>query len=150
MALPDLVGKIDRGVRIIGGVDKDSGEPIQIAVVEVATDVFALATAPYDYNPESSAYEAKQRPYIHIDDLEVSTGDLEKLQIGNYFKRTKPYLYGGGRLKYNCKNTDIAANETDTDWLVWKYSDAAIPVIEGPRVGAVNTVEVVDAFSWVT
>jgi hypothetical protein len=66
------------------------------------------------------------------------------------YPRMKPYTYASGRVKYICKNTDINASESRTDWVVWKYSDADIPVIEGPRTGAVNSEAVVNAYPWKT
>jgi len=77
-------------------------------------------------------------------------GDVEALLADNYWKRMKPYAHASERPKYICKNTDIDANETDTDWYIWKYSDADLPTIEGPRIGAVNTELVIDGLSWNT
>jgi len=62
--------------------------------------------------------------------------------------RVKPYLYVSDNIKYICKNTDIDANDTDTDWVIWKYSDAEVPEKEGPRTGAVTNAGVIDALSW--
>ena len=67
-----------------------------------------------------------------------------------YYQRDKFYPYSSGRVKYECRNEDVDAAETDTDWEVWKYSDADLPTIEGPREGAVNTEAVVNALSWNT
>ena len=87
---------------------------------------------------------------VNADDLTVTMGDVEALQANTYWKRSKPYIHASGRLKYYCKNTDIDANETDTDWWIWKYSDDAIPGTEGPRLGAVNTEAAINALSWQT
>ena len=64
------------------------------------------------------------------------------------YSRMKTYSHASGNIKYVCNNTDIDANETDTDWLCWKYTDVAIPDKEGPRVGAVNTEAAVNGLSW--
>jgi len=60
----------------------------------------------------------------------------------------KMYEYSSGRLKYVCKNNDIDANETDTDWNISKFTDADSPEIEKERTGAVNTELVIDGLSW--
>jgi len=60
------------------------------------------------------------------------------------------FEYVSENLKYLCRNTDVDAEETDTDWDVWKFSDADLPTIEGPRTGAVNSEAAVDGFSWKT
>jgi len=62
--------------------------------------------------------------------------------------RMKTYSYANGNIKYVCNNEDIDANETDTDWLCWKFTDADIPDKEGPRAGAVNTEAAVNTLSW--
>lgn len=76
-----------------------------------------------------------------LDDLEAHLSD-------SYYQRMKPYAWSSGRPKYICKNTDIDALETDTDWEIWKYTDAELPEIEGPRTGAVNTEAAINALSW--
>ncbi len=90
------------------------------------------------------------QPVIDAGDLTLSFSDIEALLADNYFKRMQPYAYGSTRPKYICRNTDIDANLTDTDWYIWKYSDADLPTIEGPRIGACNTEGVVDGLSWNT
>jgi len=79
-----------------------------------------------------------------------SDGDL--VLKGEYYQRFLPYLHASGRIKYGCKNTNIGAALADTDWECWKYSDADIPTIEGPRTatGGVATEGAIDALSWVT
>ncbi len=146
----DIDGNVDRLLRIVGGVNKDNDEYSHIAMVEIDTGIFALATAPYDYNPESLAYEKKTKPYIHIDDLTVSTGDLEKLLSDSYWQRVKPYSYVSGNVKYVCKNTDIDALESATTWQCWKYTDDDIPEKEGPRIatGGVATEAALNGLSW--
>jgi len=64
------------------------------------------------------------------------------------YPRMKVFNYGSGRIKYICKNTNIDANETDTDWLIWKFTDSDEFDREGPRSGAVNTEAVIDGLSW--
>lgn len=89
------------------------------------------------------------QPTINIDgDLDVTVGDVEALLANRYFQATFPYLHASGRPQYICKNLDIDANLTDTDWYIWKYTDAAIPRSEGPRFGAINTVGVINALPW--
>jgi hypothetical protein len=43
------------------------------------------------------------------------------------------YAHGSGKVKYVCRNMIVGASTSATDWLVWKYSDAALPQSEGPR-----------------
>lgn len=74
---------------------------------------------------------------------------VDETTAKTYWRRFKPYLYSpSGRPKYIGKNTDIDAAETDTDWSIWKYTDADIPEIEGPRFGAVDTEGGIDGLSW--
>jgi len=116
------------------------------------TDEEVFKVALYVYNATTLAWQRMVQPTIELSagDLTVTLGDVERLLSNQYFKRTKMYAHASGRVKYLCKNTDIDAGETDTDWLCWKYSDAALPSIEGPRSGAVNTEGTVDALSWNT
>jgi len=97
--------------------------------------------------------DAQGRIYVSqafTGDLTVTMGDVEALLAGQYYKRTRFYEHASGRVKYKCKNTDIDANETDTDWYIWKMSDADSPIIEGPRQGAVNTEAAINGLSWNT
>ena len=114
------------------------------------TDEEVFKVAGLVYNPLTLAWERMVQPKIELSvgDLTVTLGDVERLLSNQYYKRTKIYAHSGGRIKYLCKNTDIDAGETDTDWLCWKYTDAALPNSEGPRSGAVNTEGTVDALSW--
>ena len=112
------------------------------------TKSFQVGT--YVWDTDTLAWVRNQQPMVSIGDLTVTMGDVEALQANTYWKRSKPYIHASGRLKYYCKNTDIDANETDTDWWIWKYSDDAIPGSEGPRLGAVNTEAAINALSWQT
>lgn len=107
-------------------------------------------TAGYVWNTTTLEWERMQQPTVNIGDLTVTMGDVEALLADNYWKRMKPYEHASTRPKYICKNVDIDANETDTDWYIWKYSDADLPTIEGPRQGAVNSEVVIDALPWNT
>jgi hypothetical protein len=62
----------------------------------------------------------------------------------------KIYTYASDNIKYLCHNVSLEAEEADTTWDVWKFSDADLPTREGPRTGAINTSGVVDAYSWKT
>jgi len=105
----------------------------------------------YVWNPITLDWERMRQPMLELTgDLTVTMGDVEALLSDSYWKRMKPHNYLSGRPKYLCKNTDIDADETDTDWRIWKYSDADLPTIEGPRVGAVNTEAAINGLSWVT
>ena len=111
-------------------------------------EVFKVAV--YVYNTTTLEWERMVQPKIELSagDLTVTLDDVERLLSNQYYKRTKIYAYSSGRIKYLCKNTDIDAGTTDTDWLCWKFTDAALPDSEGPRLGAVNTEGTVDALSW--
>lgn len=126
--------------RIIGGEDKDTGERVNLAVAEVAPGVYALATVPYVWNASDLDYDRGQQAQILADDLTVSMGDVEKLLSDFYWQRSKFY-YSGNNITYVCYNTDIDANETDTDWYIWKltYTGSNVQTKEGPRQGAVDS-----------
>ena len=112
-------------------------------------DVFKVALLVY--NPATLDWERMKQPILELTgDLTVTMGDVESLLAKSYYKRTKPYIYASGRVKYLCKNTDIDAAEADTDWLCWKYTDADIPEIEGPRTSAAGVALVgdVDGLAW--
>lgn len=82
-------------------------------------------------------------------DLTATMGDVEKLLSGSYWQRSQPYLYGSGRTKYLCKNTGIDAALATTTWRIWKFSDAAVPQTEGPRVGRADSAANIDGdHSW--
>lgn len=101
------------------------------------------------WNTTTLDWDRMKQPILELTgDLTVTLGDVERLLADQYYKRMKSYAYGSTRIKYVCKNTDIDANETDTDWFCWKYTDAAAPETEGPRQGAVNTEAAVNGLSW--
>ena len=79
------------------------------------------------------------------------TGAFVKAELkGQYWNRLFPYTHASGRPLYICKNTDINAVVADTDWVCWKYTDAGIPQVEGPRVatGGIASQAAVDALAW--
>lgn len=86
------------------------------------------------WDPDGLTPVRMVQPTINVGDLDVTIGDVEALLANRYFKRTIPYTYSSGRIKYMCKNYDIDASYVDPDWLVWKYSDDGIPYTEGPRI----------------
>ena len=137
---PKQVGSL----RAIGGFDDD------VFILIAADDqTNTLKIANYCYNPSTLQWERMKQPTVEIEgDLTVTMGDLERLLNDHYYQRMKPYSYASGNIKYLCKNTDIDANETDTDWLIWKFTDADIPEKEGPRTGAVNTEAGIDGLGW--
>ena len=125
--------------RVIGGEDKDTGERVNLAVAEVAPGVYALATVPYMWNTTDLDYDRAVQPGFETGDLDITLGDVEMLLADMYWKRTKLF-YSGNNVEYVCYNTDIDANETDTDWYIWKlvYTGNNMTEKEGPRQGAVN------------
>jgi hypothetical protein len=125
-------------------IDKDDEHNIKPVGGDV--DAEGITVLVKYYNPSTLAWERGKQPTLELTgDLTVTLGDVERLLADQYYKRMKPYGHASGRPKYVCRNTDIDANETDTDWFCWKYSDADLPEIEGPRQGAVNTEGTVDA-----
>ena len=134
---------------LIRGNDPDTKVPVIVAVDEGSQ---TLRINNWVWNPQASPnpdWERMKQPTLElVGDLTVTLGDVESLLADHYYKRMKPYTHASSRPKYVCKNTDIDANETDTDWFCWKYTDAAIPEVEGPRQGAVNTEGTVDGLSW--
>ncbi len=74
--------------------------------------------------------------------------EIAELLSDHFFHRMKPYEWPSTRPKYICKNKDSEALETSADWLIWKYTDADLPEIEGPRIGAVNTEAAINALPW--
>ena len=139
--------QIDKNSRnVLGAIDKDTGE---IKYVGMDADSRGLHMNMWVWDTGTTAWARMTQPVVEFSgDLTVTMGDIEALLADNYYKRMKPYTHASGRVKYLCKNTDIDANTTDTDWIIWKYGDSDIPEIEGPRTGAVNTEGVVDALSW--
>lgn len=133
--------------KVVIGLDKDDGvTPRELYLHPTVRGMPILA---YVYNPTTLAWERMRQPTMEFGgDLEVTMGDVERLLGQAYYKRDKPYTHGSGRIKYICQNTDIDAAETATTWLIWKYTDASPPEVEGPRVGRVDTVAQIDALSW--
>ncbi len=145
----EVLDRDENAAFVSGGVGYTNEEIIRLRLIE---SIKALKTALYVYDTGTTSWVAMQQPTLNIEnaDLTVTMGDVEKLLAKQYYLRMKPYTHASGRVKYVCRNTDIDAAETDTDWFCWKYSDAAVPEIEGPRQGAVNTEATVNALSWVT
>lgn len=131
------------------GIDPATGQEVEVGVNPDHNGVIILNKV---YDPQILDWVNMEQPILNVDNmnLTVTMGDVEALLADNYWKRMLPYTHASGKPKYICRNTDIDANYTDVDWWVWKYSDADIPIIEGPRIGAVNTEIVVDAYPWNT
>jgi hypothetical protein len=133
---------------VIGGVTVDTDEVRMLRLVE-QDGLLLVPTANYVYHVGDLEWQRGQQALLEVSgDLHITMGDLEKLLADNYWKRMKPYLYASTRPKYICKNTDIDANVTDLDWYIWKYTDANIPQVEGPRNGSVATEIIIDTLDW--
>jgi len=132
---------------VIKGTDKDTDVAVVVGLDITTRSVNVNARV---WDPSTLTWVRMEQPVLELStgDLTITMGDVEALLADNYWKRMKPYLHTSTKPKYICKNTDIDANETDTDWYIWKYTDADIPQIEGPRTGACNTEGVVDALGW--
>jgi len=136
---------IDGARGIVKGRDPDNLAAVPVGV-ELGGQLLRVALFSWDTGTlEWVRYTGSS---LTTGDLTVSMDDVEKLLADSYWQRMYPYLYASDRPKYICKNTDIDANLTDTDWRIWKYTDADIPQIEGPRTGAINTEVVVNALGW--
>jgi len=134
---------------LIRGNDPDTKAPV-IAAIDAETKTLRVNNWVWDplASPNPTWVRGRQATVELQGDLTVAMGDVERLLANQYYKRMKSYSYASGRIKYVCQNTDIDANETDTDWFVWKYTDDAAPDWEGTRQGAVNTEGTVDLYSW--
>ena len=145
----EVLNRDENAAFVSGGVGYTNEEIIRLRLIE---SIKALRVAMFVYDTDTTSWVAMQQPVLNVGnlDLTVTMGDVEKLLAKQYYLRMKPYTHASGRIKYKCLNTDIDAGETDTDWFCWKYSDASIPEIEGPRQGAVNTEGTVDGLGWVT
>jgi hypothetical protein len=121
-------------------------DPTKSVPVKLDPDSRSIRVNVWVYNTTTLAWERMKQPTLELTgDLTVTLGDVERLLADQYYQRGKTYTHASGRVKYVCRNTDIDANETDTDWFCWLYSDADVPDWEGPRQGAVNTEGTVDA-----
>jgi len=147
--MADSLIKLDKNSRqTLAALDKDTGEIRNLGMDE---DAETLHVALWRWDTDTTAWVRYDPAQVEFTgDLTVTMSDVEALLSDHYYKRMKPYTHASGNPKYICKNEDIDANETDTDWIIWRYSDADVPTIEGPRTGAVNTEAIVDALSWVT
>jgi hypothetical protein len=134
---------------LIRGNDPDTQAPV-IAAIDAETKTLRVNNWVWDpqASPNPTWVRGKQATLELTGDLTVTLGDVERLLANHYYVRMKPYSYSSGRIKYICRNTDIDANETDTDWFCWKYTDASPPEHEGPREGAVNNEAAVNGLSW--
>ncbi len=93
------------------------------------------------FNPTTLDWEKYKGVSVYAENLTISMDDMEKLAADFYFQRVKIYYDGSNNAEYVCKNTDIDANETDTDWYCWKLvydGSNNMTDKEGPRQGAVN------------
>jgi len=97
----------------------------------------------YVWDPVGMVPVRMTQPTINIDgDLDVTISDVEALLADRYFQRSKNYYDSKGNLTYKCRNYDVDALETDTDWLVWKLvydTKSNLTDKEGPRTGAVDS-----------
>lgn len=141
--------QLDQNGRVVlGAIDKDTGE---IRYVGCDEDSRGLHTNMWVWDTNSTAWVRMKQPVVEVSgDLTITMGDLEALLADHYYKRTKTYSYGSGRIKYLARNTDIDAAEADTDWLCWKFSDADNADSEGPRTASsgVATEGAIDGLSW--
>lgn len=134
---------------ILTGIDPVTGKATRVGV---DSDHSAVIIENLVWDPILMDWVRMEQPQLDVDkmDLTVTMGDVEALLADSYWKRMQPYLHGSGKPKYIARNTDIDANLTDVDWYIWKYSDADIPTIEGPRIGAANSEAAIDALPWNT
>ena len=131
---------------LISANDPSEDQQVELAGIEISPGVYALAVAPYDYNPEDLAYQKGTIPYIHIDDLTVSMGDLEKLASNSYWKDVRRD-YTSGNLDYEALNTVHNAGTDATTWYIWKYTWVGnnCTRTEGPLIGSVDGQ---DSLAW--
>ena len=131
---------------LIRGNDPDTKAPV-IAAIDATSKTLRINNWVWDTG--TTAWVRMKQPTLELTgDLTVTMGDVERILGDQYYKRMKIYAYGSGRAKYICKNTDIDAAESDTDWFCWKLTDADLPDKEGPRLSAVNAEATIDAKSW--
>jgi len=128
MAEDNLILKSHAGLVAAGAVD--AADDTTLKLLRLDDDKKTLRVGVYVYDPNSLEWVKMVQP-----------AETE-------YARLKMYEYSSGRLKYVCKNNDIDANETDTDWNISKFTDADSPEIEKERTGAVNTELVIDGLSW--
>lgn len=128
-----------RWLSFLFGRDQTTGEPVAIAADK---DDGAVVIHNKVWNPTTMMWENMGQPILEFaGDLTVTMGDLEALLSDFYWQRVKVYYDVSDNAEYVCKNTDIDANETDTDWYCWKLvydGNSNMTDKEGPRQGAVN------------
>lgn len=135
------------GRNVSGAIDDSTAEVIQLYSDGTSK---TLRTNNWVWNTTSLAWERMKQPVIELTgDLTVSLGDVERGVTEQYYAREK-YYYSSGMPIYICKNTDVDANETDTDWLIWKlnWTSGNMTEKEGPRTGRVDTQVQVAALAW--
>ena len=134
---------------LIRGNDPDTKAPV---IVAVDAETQTLRTNNWVWDPLASPNPTWIRDVgarVTVEgDLTVTMGDVERLLGDQYYARMKIYSHSSGNVKYVCKNTNIDAAESDTDWYCWKFTDADIPDKEGPRQSAVDAEATIDAESW--
>lgn len=134
---------------VAAAIFAERDDDVKFVPIKVDPDSKSLRVNLWVYNPSTLDWERMKQPTLELTgDLTVTLGDVERLLANQYYLRMKPFSYASGRIKYICKNTDIDANETDTDWFCWKFTDASPPEHEGPRQGAVNNEAAVNGLSW--
>jgi hypothetical protein len=109
-------------LNIIKGVDADDLSKFVVLTVDKDTRTLRINNWVWDEDLEPNPdWVRMTKPSIHIDDLHISTGDLEKGIIGIYWPNTKYFYDADDNCIYKCMNTNLTANNSDTDWFVIKY-----------------------------
>ena len=129
---------------MLGRDDSDNALQVRLAAIDGVDDQGRLVVIILGQDPSGDpiqiATDAEGRLLgAYEGDLTVTMGDVEKLLADDYYSRLQPYLYASGRLKYICRNTDIDAALADTDWRIWKLTDASQPAKEGSRTGRADS-----------
>jgi hypothetical protein len=140
--------ELDANGRNVAGARDDSSNEVLNLYADSTSKTLRVNC--WVWNTTTLAWERMKQPVIELSgDLEVNLGDVERGVTNQYYKREK-YFYSSGLPIYECKNTDVDANETDTDWLIWKmnWSGGNMTTREGPRTGRVDTQAQVAGLAW--
>ena len=86
------------------------------------------------WNPTTLAWERMKQPSIDVADLTVTTGDIEKLLAGHYWKDQRFEFSSGDLIYKGLSTTHKASTSTGNLWWIWKYtwSSGELTRKEGP------------------
>jgi hypothetical protein len=105
---------------VVKGTDKDTDVAVVVGLDKTTRSV---NTNNRVWDTDTLTWVRMEQPAIELSvgDLTVTMGDVEKLLASRYWLNVQYDYDGSGNCIYVGKNTDLSANDGDTDWYIARF-----------------------------